>query len=610
MKNNKRYRFIHALMRGNLLLGIILFCGCAEDEQNGDGEKLESKTALQIKAIAGANVPEWQEQSSIGIFVQVPNVDSCAIYNRECWIPKLQNGLLHPVDNHPLVYPETAGIDIIAYHPFQEDLVNYEYLLSLLDQANLLTQPLLYVRQHCKQKEEDVVELEFNHVLCKVSLNFTAEDATGRLILASLAENNVALENLPTTARLSLLDGSLVPEGQKGNLFPLKSFLPEENADVTFSAVVLPQRVEAGNKCSIVFVVDGVEYRAEIENAVNWKPGMHYSYPVSVSVEGIEIGKAEFKNWQKIEHGVLNEKVGDDWYPGMDYAPYPGMPEVASHESVHVIVCDADSHGAKIMEVLNNRAWAWNINTTDRKNWKQCFFPTHPDIELYLTETYDDPNPDYLPCDIFSASTSGDDLAGAKRDLEKMLDKTKFPEFPLVITSAGNGSNTFTQEAWDFCMEHGTLNWDKVVEIKDWEPDENGNWSPEQAAWYKPGDVNAAYVVQDPDGYGHAKDYIIVGADNGGGNKPGPILKERWVCTYYIFGIFDRKTDGTSFSTPYVAKIAAEIKRRAPHYTNDEIAQLIFTTCDDLGEPGCDEVYGWGRMNPSKIWAELVKRGL
>lgn len=190
-----------------------------------------------------------------------------------------------------------------------------------------------------------------------------------------------------------------------------------------------------------------------------------------------------------------------------------------------------------------------------------------------------------------------------------MLDEEKFPEFPLVITSAGNGTNTFTQEAWDFCLEYGTLNWDDIVEIKGWEPDENGQWSPEQSAWYKPGDVSAAYVIQDPDGLGHAEDYIVVGRDDGHGNKPGPILKDRWICTYYSFGIFDSKTDGTSFSTPYVAKIAAEIKRRAPHYTNDEIAQLIFSTADDLGEPGCDEVYGWGRMNPANIWKELTRRG-
>lgn len=298
-----------------------------------------------------------------------------------------------------------------------------------------------------------------------------------------------------------------------------------------------------------------------------------------------------------------------EWLPGMAFAPYPGMPAEDPGETVHVIVIDAEEHGRKIMEVLNNRAWAWNITDDDRKNLKQCFFPTHEDIDLYLTETYDFDNSEHLPCDIISASISTDNYGTAERSLQAYMNTDNYPEFPLIITSAGNGSNMFTQEAWDLVQEIGTLNWDDIVEYFGWVPDAAGNFTPEQLAWYKPGDVSAAYAIQDPDGYGHAKDYIVVGNDSGSGNKPGPILKDRWICTYYSFDVDDRQTDGTSFSTPYVVKIAAEIKRRAPHYTNDEIAQLIFSTADDMGTPGCDEVYGWGRMNPAKIWEELARRG-
>lgn len=298
-----------------------------------------------------------------------------------------------------------------------------------------------------------------------------------------------------------------------------------------------------------------------------------------------------------------------DWLPGMVFAPYPGMPAEDPGETVHVIVIDAEEHGRKIMEVLNNRAWAWNINAEDRKNLKQCFFPTHEDIDLYLTETYDFDNSEHLPCDIISASISSDNYEVAKRSLQQYMNTDNYPEFPLVITSAGNGTNMFTQEAWDLVQKIGTLYWDDLVEYFGWVPDAAGNFTEEQLAWYKPGDVTAAYAIQDPDGYGHAKDYIVVGSDGGTGNKPGPVLKDRWICTYYTFDVGDMQTDGTSFSTPYVVKIAAEIKRRAPHYTNDEIAQLIFSTADDLGAPGCDDVYGWGRMNPAKIWEELAKRG-
>ena len=108
---------------------------------------------------------------------------------------------------------------------------------------------------------------------------------------------------------------------------------------------------------------------------------------------------------------------------------------------------------------------------------------------------------------------------------------------------------------------------------------------------------------------GHKEDLIVVGRDDATGNRPGPILCERWICTYGGFDILDVEMSGSRYGSAYVAKIAAEIKRRAPHYTNEDIAQLIFSTAEDLGNPGCDEVYGWGRLNPVAIWNELSNRG-
>lgn len=311
----------------------------------------------------------------------------------------------------------------------------------------------------------------------------------------------------------------------------------------------------------------------------------------------------------EIPENDLNISVPADsvgWVPGMAYQPYPGMPETSLGEKVYVVVLDAEDHGKNIMHVLKNEAWPWWLNDTDKANLEQCCFPPHEDIVLDITESYDTKDLEGRECDMVNYSVSQHWLDLAKANMDN-YEEIFGNDFPLIVTSAGNGTNTFTQEAWDICLETGNLVWEELIEYFGWNPD--GPFTPEQQAWFKPGDVFAAYFVQDPDNRGHAKDIIVVGRDDGLGNKPGPILKERWICTYYSFGIDDVRTDGTSFSTPYVLKIAAEIKRRAPHYTNDDIAQLIFSTADDLGSPGCDEVYGWGRMNPAAIWKELSRRG-
>ncbi len=302
------------------------------------------------------------------------------------------------------------------------------------------------------------------------------------------------------------------------------------------------------------------------------------------------------------------EDVGaDDWVPGMAFRPYPGMPAEVPGEKVYVVVLDEGTHGANIMHVLRNESWAWWITDRDKANLQQCFFPPHEDIVFDITQSYDNEDLKGRECDMVNYSVSQSWYHTASLHLDAYERIFSDEDFPLIVTSAGNGTNIFTQEMWDWCREHGNLVWEEIIKEKGWNPD--GPFTPAQKAWFKPGDVFAAYVVQDPDGRNHAKDIIVVGRDDGQGNKPGPVLKDRWICTYYSFDIDDVRTDGTSFSTPYVLKIAAEIKRRAPHYTNNDIAQLIFSTAIDLGSPGCDEVYGWGLMDPAAIWKELVRRG-
>lgn len=60
-------------------------------------------------------------------------------------------------------------------------------------------------------------------------------------------------------------------------------------------------------------------------------------------------------------------------------------------------------------------------------------------------------------------------------------------------------------------------------------------------------------------------------------------------------------SSGTSFSTPYVASVAALAKSVFPSLTGDEFEQLIENTSTDLGAASRDDQYGWGLINAQKL---------
>jgi thermitase len=54
---------------------------------------------------------------------------------------------------------------------------------------------------------------------------------------------------------------------------------------------------------------------------------------------------------------------------------------------------------------------------------------------------------------------------------------------------------------------------------------------------------------------------------------------------------------GTSFASPIAAGVAGLILAADPGWTNDAVLTLMKQTADEVGSPGYDESFGWGRVN-------------
>lgn len=57
---------------------------------------------------------------------------------------------------------------------------------------------------------------------------------------------------------------------------------------------------------------------------------------------------------------------------------------------------------------------------------------------------------------------------------------------------------------------------------------------------------------------------------------------------------------GTSFAAPAVTAVAAALKQKYPWMSNDNLRTTLLTTAMDIGEPGVDEIFGWGQLDAAK----------
>ncbi len=66
---------------------------------------------------------------------------------------------------------------------------------------------------------------------------------------------------------------------------------------------------------------------------------------------------------------------------------------------------------------------------------------------------------------------------------------------------------------------------------------------------------------------------------------------------------------GTSFSAPTVAGVAALVISANPSLSGAQVQQVLKQSADDLGAPGWDPAYGWGRVNAQKAVSMAVTFG-
>lgn len=298
----------------SLLAGALFLGGCSQDDDPGGGGEL---TEVAFSAAPGTRTTgggdAWDTGDKVGIFMLTTGGSlpgdivgagtADAADNREYNVNPL-TGALAPASGTPIYYPQSGAVDFIAYYPYTEATgaapgeitTGYEYNISVDGQTSEAAQnqkDVLYVKTTNVAKTKTVVNLTFGHVLSKVTLNVTLGDG-----LTSLTGDDItaaAFFVMPLTARLDLQNGTLAVS-KLGNFSALKAGTTASPTDATFTALLLPQPYGAIGR-TVVFTVGGKEYTWAIPDTESFAAGNHYTYPVTVKLNGVTVGAPSITDW-------------------------------------------------------------------------------------------------------------------------------------------------------------------------------------------------------------------------------------------------------------------------------------------------------------------------
>lgn len=163
---------------------------------------------------------------------------------------------------------------------------------------------------------------------------------------------------------------------------------------------------------------------------------------------------------------------------------------------------------------------------------------------------------DDFNCDIINISSGADDSAALRLAIDYALDKDV-----ILVSSVGNNGNTNIRYP---------AGYEKVIGV---------------------GSVSKS---KSRSSFSNMNESVFVTA-------PGQSLT-------LLSGTSETKTDsGTSFSTPYVSGVIADIMSVKPDITLEDIKEILKETCEDLGDEGYDTSYGYGLIRADNIVDYLLK---
>ena len=165
----------------------------------------------------------------------------------------------------------------------------------------------------------------------------------------------------------------------------------------------------------------------------------------------------------------------------------------------------------------------------------------------------------------------------------------------INLSLGGESGSSVLQDAIDYAYSNGAL----VVAAA-------GNYYDQGNPVFYPAaypHVLAVAATDDQDGhayYSEAGYFVDVAAPGGSATSSLDPDPNHWIRSTYWRGAGHgdyASVIGTSQAAPHVSGLAALIWSVAPSLTNDQVEQVIKETAEDIGAPGRDDFFGYGRID-------------
>ena len=257
------------------------FMSCSKDNSNFD---VSNQLTITTGVSTRASGTTWFKGDKIGVSVIK---DRNFLYNNISFVNTNIDGPVAIFSSSTSVfYPESGSVDVLAYYPYNEDVIDNIYSLDVTNQSDLTKIDLMSAKRKNVTAGINALDMVFSHKLSCLDIKLAASEG---MTEAELEGTSVAVSGLTTTGTY-FLEGDLIMRDEP------TSDLVNLNVDGTnVQGIIIPDN---DLNLTLTFTLpSGVVKTAQLSN-VDFVSGERYSYVANFTKTSLSIVSNSITDWE------------------------------------------------------------------------------------------------------------------------------------------------------------------------------------------------------------------------------------------------------------------------------------------------------------------------